>query len=1620
MVNKTNNNNLNKKLILFFLFSIFLFSFVSAFEWCEWIPFWNCQDDVSGNTIRHHDKWILSYTDGIQKEYFDTTIEDLDNGKAKVCLLPKTDLRINDDIIRQSRAILRKNNIQTRIVEPSDMEIEIEGGKVKKMCTDVDFITEDYIRFGNNSTVVEYVDDNLEIKDENDTVIQDITLLENTDQCLINCYSKGHTVIYQDAKLFDGFDFVDRNNNTVNLTIADIYLEELTYEVVNVTDYTYNCTNETIHIIEGLNETIETCEKILNCSNVTIGEPGNETIEEQCYYLIDGYHNETVTHSNYEPYNFSTLTAGSYNWMIKASKNKPIDIDWAVSLQGFETNTIRQYWAWWDNNWTYKRELSNLTGEYPTINLSHETGKMKADFSDLRFLNSTETGELNFTIRSKSNSNWAYITIDTNNESSIYMYYNNNGASFTNSTLDTFHNPVSYYTFDDANKIGSTVGQEDITGNGYPASTIGSAFSNGNGSTGVIGESYYFDEDINSKITVTNLPIDNDGYSVVFWGKMTNENFQFPFWRGANSGTADSTFLEWRNTVGNIHWWSGQYGNDLIFIGADSYNPTNVFEHYLDKRQDDAVCKLYLNNELIGTSTTHGGLSIPSNQFIIGSGAGARPFNGSLDEMILYGREISTDLLNELYSMSDQTDTFVLGNEEKEGQISINLITPADNYNSTNPSLFLQCNCITSGGDNCTTVNMTINDIVVNSTGGIGNQTLNYTSTFSDGYYNWTCLGYGNDSNATTDTRHFTIDTLPPIINITSPANNSIIYQYNETIDLNWTITDDNLDKCWYELEDLCYQESTNTSNQGGKDGHCGLNYNGNYSVFDNRIVNENLLYDGDWNTGDKTNNSLIETWYYVTYYKPSTGFKNATIKTKYSNISINYTTDLPTSCFEDNPNYIKIRYHILGSPSSSHELSCYNGSWNLIDTFDSGDPTFYEEGIFWYNDSTNSEKHFVNCSSNHTKLNYPTSNPNNLIINLFANDTGGNENYSSVTIYKNNQSPVISLDSPLSSYSTLDENQSIDLNFSISNLTILDKCWYDYNNINTTINCSENTSFPYSKEVNNLTFYANDTLGNLGSTLRSWTILFSELNKSFNESLYVTQQNDLVVSFTTSTSIISNPKLYYNGTQYPAILTINGSIFILNSTVPLTDSWVGNNSFYWNVTLDGTEFSTLTYHQNVSDINFSICDSINNVTYLSVNFWDELQLVYINATIRSADFVYYFEDPSSAKTYHYGSAENKSHYDFCFSPSDKNVTVVSAISYYGTDYPERSSSDTLDLTNQSTNITLNLLSDTAGLYATFQFIDSITKTALDSVRVRIYDGNTLVIDKLTGSNGIISEWLNPNILYRIESSKSGYSDNTPSIRPVSTDTYFISLESEIFTEFPELLNGILLEVYPTIRDLDSNTSYGFGFYTKSGEQEIDQMTMKLYDDDYNLMYSASLPNEGNMTLEYINTSNNQTFTGVYEVYGVNDSYYTFQVTFVIASFKQGDYSLDKWGMSLDEYFPASERTTLTHFVWFMIWFVLMLGGFTFGYNSGSLMPGRKGETIRESSGNSTLGFIFAFIITLAFTYFNLIPVTIFSIIENPIFDVSFLIQNFMAIIILMILIWDILGIGSKQARTMN
>ena len=69
---------------------------------------------------------------------------------------------------------------------------------------------------------------------------------------------------------------------------------------------------------------------------------------------------------------------------------------------------------------------------------------MQTDFDDIRFVNTTETEELNYWLEEKIDSTWAlfWVEIDQNitttNQTLAYIYYSNTGASSTSNGELTF------------------------------------------------------------------------------------------------------------------------------------------------------------------------------------------------------------------------------------------------------------------------------------------------------------------------------------------------------------------------------------------------------------------------------------------------------------------------------------------------------------------------------------------------------------------------------------------------------------------------------------------------------------------------------------------------------------------------------------------------------------------------------------------------------------------------------------------------------------------------------------------------------------------------------------------------------------------------------------------------------------------------------------------------------------------------------------------------------------------------------------------------------------------------------------------------------------------------------
>ena len=177
--------------------------------------------------------------------------------------------------------------------------------------------------------------------------------------------------------------------------------------------------------------------------------------------------------------------------------------------------------------------------------------------------------------------------------------------------------------------------------------------------------------------------------------------------------------------------------------------------------------KIYLDGNNIFNSTGIVGVAFnltTDTHFYIGATAGGSPgnfFNGTIDEVGLFSRELSLTDVRELYN-----------NGSGLAFSGVTLNAPSDNA-----SLILginntfNCSALGTNLLNLSLlINGTVNYTVYNTTASQGNLSLAQNVSFGTaGGYNWSCQSYG-DANITSSTRTFSVNEF---------AINSIVYNTN-------------------------------------------------------------------------------------------------------------------------------------------------------------------------------------------------------------------------------------------------------------------------------------------------------------------------------------------------------------------------------------------------------------------------------------------------------------------------------------------------------------------------------------------------------------------------------------------------------------------------------------------------------------------------------------------------------------------------------------------------------------------------------------------------------------------------------------------------------------------------
>lgn len=573
--------------------------------------------------------------------------------------------------------------------------------------------------------------------------LAEYSLIENSEQCLINCEARGKATLYQDGKLFDDLNLLNKKGVLVSGNEKYLIKTFENYEV-EVAD-TYK----------------EVCQDIL--SNTTKG-----LIEKKCNEVVNTYKNETRQKEIWKEYQGETLKAGDYEWKVLASKKPTQSIDFIPTARGKALNE----WAWWDGDWGFKKAINVSTAEmtwnnYTILLQIPYDSDMQADFDDLRFTNGAETTELGYWLNNKTDSTSAYVWVNTsltqNANTTIYMYYGNAGASSNSNranafTLKTNYGAVASATIEtQSGKVGLEVQPSK--------NVIISGFVKNSGSTDTTG--YILNL---AQATLTSV-----SYSGI-WANFTNP---YPLTSGTKYFLASDKGGASRGFKGDTSSPPLCTTSSFIYIAGGLNHNGGVLEDCVNWWHEveeiwlslDASPTIYFGVEEISEGVAVS-LTAPINAY--NSSSQTLDFNATITPS-------SADLINVTFRAGAIEETSALSGNETivynwtktfaDGDYSWNVTacgegestailcstTASRNFtiDSTAPSLTLN-----SPLTNFTTLNLPIN------------VTLNFTATDSHLSSCW----YGfNGANTT-----FTCNTAP-IINVTTSGAHSIQYYSNDT-----------------------------------------------------------------------------------------------------------------------------------------------------------------------------------------------------------------------------------------------------------------------------------------------------------------------------------------------------------------------------------------------------------------------------------------------------------------------------------------------------------------------------------------------------------------------------------------------------------------------------------------------------------------------------------------------------------------------------------------------------------------------------------------------------------------------------------------------------------------------
>jgi hypothetical protein len=433
----------------------------------------------------------------------------------------------------------------------------------------------------------------------------------------------------------------------------------------------------------------------------------------------------------------------------------------------------------------------------------------------------------------------------------------------------------------------------------------------------------------------------------------------------------------------------------------------------------------------------------------------------------------------------------------------------------------------------------------------------------------------------------FGVDTVNPAITIQSPT---AINYTTTNISLSYTVSDANLDKCWYKLN-----AGANTT----------LTSCANTTFIAAQGSNTITVYVND--TVNNFNSSSVT--FFVDSINPAITIQSPTA-TNYTttNISLNYVASDANrdSC-----------WYKLNAGANTTLTSCTNTTFiaaqgsntitvyvnDTINNFNSSSVTFFVDSInpaitiqspanITYA-STSVDLNYTASDTNRDKCWYKLDSGSNTsltscanitltslaqgshTIYVYVNDTVNNFNSSSLSFGVDTIPPSLAVQSPIQGTTYNATNTS--LKYTVSDaVSGVNKCWYSLNGgANTSLASCANTTFIALLGSNTVILYSNDSMNNINSSTITFTV---------NSTIAITIQ--------------SPQAIIYNYTTIDLNYTVQG----LN----IDSCWYGqshNFIFGVNSTIGGCANISITGFEGSNQVTVYTNNTLNNITSASVSF---------------------------------------------------------------------------------------------------------------------------------------------------------------------------------------------------------------------------------------------------------------------------------------------------------------------------------------------------------------------------------------------------------------------------------